>query len=108
MKPIQANIAGTMQKIVDFHMDESRDWVAELECGHQQHVRHNPPWTHRHWVTTPQGRLEHVGRELNCLACRPADSLRFSIVFACYSSRGTNSEQAGGPLRQIVIRAGQH
>jgi hypothetical protein len=50
MKPIQANVAGTMQKIVDFHMDESRDWVAELECGHQQHVRHNPPWTHRHWV----------------------------------------------------------
>jgi Protein of unknown function (DUF3565) len=71
MKPIEANPAGTMQKIVDFHMDESRDWVAELECGHQQHVRHNPPWTHRHWVTTPQGRLEHVGHELNCLACRP-------------------------------------
>ena len=66
---MQENVAGTMQKIVDFHMDESRDWVADLECGHQQHVRHNPPWIHRHWVTTPQGRLEHVGRELNCLAC---------------------------------------
>src|ERR1700682_578337 len=26
--------------------NESRDWVAELECGHQQRVRHNPPWTH--------------------------------------------------------------
>ena len=64
-------LPGMMQKIVDFHMNESRDWVADLECGHQQHVRHDPPWTHRHWVTTPQGRLEHVGQELNCVACRP-------------------------------------
>jgi hypothetical protein len=73
MKPTQAKAAWTMRKIVDFHLDENLDWVAELECGHQQHVRHNPPWTHRHWVTTPQGRLAHVGQELNCLACRPVD-----------------------------------
>jgi hypothetical protein len=33
--------------------------------------RHNPRWTHRHWVTTPQWRLDHVGRELNCSACGP-------------------------------------
>jgi hypothetical protein len=74
LKPMQAKVPGMMQKIVDFHMDESRDWVADLQCGHQQHVRHNPPWTHRHWVTTPQGRLEHVGQELHCLACLPEAS----------------------------------
>src|ERR1700730_9662984 len=27
-----------------FMPDETLDWVAELECGHQRHVRHNPPW----------------------------------------------------------------
>ena len=27
------------------------DWVAELECGHTQHVRHDPPWTNRPWVS---------------------------------------------------------
>jgi hypothetical protein len=43
MKPTQAQVAGTMRKIVDFHLDENLDWVAELECGHQQHVRHNDP-----------------------------------------------------------------
>jgi hypothetical protein len=64
MKPAQAKVAGTMRKIVDFHLDENLDWVAELECGH---------WTHAHWVTTPQGRLEHLGQQLNCLACRLAD-----------------------------------
>ena len=45
------------------------NWMATLECGHQQHVRHNPPWTDRHWVTTSEGRLEHIGHELNCSAC---------------------------------------
>ena len=52
-------------------LDERDDWVADLECAHQQRVRHDPPWTTRHWVTTPQGRREHPGRELECVACQP-------------------------------------
>ncbi|XOJ55260.1 DUF3565 domain-containing protein [Candidatus Pseudothioglobus sp. Uisw_016] len=27
-----------------FHLDEDNHWVADLSCGHTQHVRHNPPW----------------------------------------------------------------
>jgi hypothetical protein len=69
MKPLQLHEARIPRKIVDYHLDESSDWVAELECGHQQHVRHNPPWNKRHWVTTPQGRLEHIGHYLSCAAC---------------------------------------
>jgi hypothetical protein len=59
------------RKIIGFHQDEHLDWVAELECGHQQHVRHNPPWTNRAWVTTPEGRSEHLGNELPCPDCPP-------------------------------------
>ena len=66
---MQAKTAGTLRKIVDFRLDEVLDWVAELECGHEQHVRHNPPFIRAHWVTTPQGRLAHLGQELNCLVC---------------------------------------
>lgn len=69
MNPSQTHAADIPRKIVDFHLDEFFDWVADLECGHQQHVRHNPPWTNRHWVTTPQGRLEHIGQNLFCLIC---------------------------------------
>jgi Protein of unknown function (DUF3565) len=76
MKPMQAPAAGTPRKIVDFHLDERFDWVADLECGHQQHVRHNPPWTLRHWVTTPQGRSEHIGQELLCSVCSHESSNR--------------------------------
>lgn len=59
-----------MQKcIVGFHQDEERHWVAELECGHNQHLRHAPPWTTREWVTTPQGRARRIGTLLGCKKC---------------------------------------
>lgn len=57
------------QKIIAFHTDEHGDWVAELECGHQQHVRHSPPWTIRQWITTSEGRDQHLGHCLKCPAC---------------------------------------
>ena len=65
----QRQLEGQPRKIVGFHLDEKLDWVADLECGHQQHVRHNPPWTDRHWVTTVEGRQAHIGHALPCLAC---------------------------------------
>ncbi|HKT47334.1 MAG TPA: DUF3565 domain-containing protein [Candidatus Acidoferrales bacterium] len=58
-----------VQKICDFHQDEKGDWVADLKCGHTQHVRHNPPWVMHPWVVTPEGRAEHIGKELNCKIC---------------------------------------
>src|SRR6185437_14253136 len=44
------------QPISGFHRDDEGHWVAELACGHFQHVRHDPPWIERRWVTTPEGR----------------------------------------------------
>jgi hypothetical protein len=55
--------------IVGFHRDEQGDWVAELECGHGQHVLHRPPWELRPWATTEEGRREHLGKMLRCLRC---------------------------------------
>jgi hypothetical protein len=66
---------GIPRKILAFHQDEQLDWVAELECGHQQHVRHDPPWATREWVTTPEGRSKHIGHELLCLVCLRTGSL---------------------------------
>lgn len=53
------------QLIVGFHKDEHDDWVADLKCGHTQHVRHDPPWQLRPWVTTEEGRKSKIGMELN-------------------------------------------
>ena len=71
MKPRPVTVAVTTHKIVTFHLDEHSDWVAQLECGHEYHVGHTPLWNYRYWLTTPQGRLEYLGQELNCLACLP-------------------------------------
>jgi hypothetical protein len=57
------------QKIVAFHQDEHGDWVADLACGHGQHVRHRPPWELRPWVATEAGRRAHLGRLLRCVRC---------------------------------------
>ena len=49
------------RRITGFHQDEHGDWVAELECGHQQHMRHQPPWQLRPWVMTAAGRASFIG-----------------------------------------------
>lgn len=58
-----------LQPITGYHLDEDRHWVAELACGHNQHVRHDPPWQVRLWVTTEHGRETHLGMQLDCLKC---------------------------------------
>lgn len=57
------------QKIIGYHLDEEQHWVAELGCGHFQHVRHNPPWTVLPWVTTVEGRQQQLGMILICKKC---------------------------------------
>ena len=57
------------QRIIGYHQDEHGDWVADLECGHGQHVRHDPPWNERPWVVTPQGRQRMLGETLDCKKC---------------------------------------
>ncbi len=60
------------QKITGFHQDEEQHWVADLACGHTQHVRHDPPWQSRPWVITPEGRASKLGQLLNCKKCDEA------------------------------------
>lgn len=60
---------GILQPIVGYHLDDEQHWVAKLACGHNQHVRHNPPWITREWVTKPDTRNEMIGYLLNCVKC---------------------------------------
>ncbi len=55
--------------ITGFHQDEAGDWVAELACGHDQHVRHHPPFWSRPWVITAEGRADKVAQPLACPLC---------------------------------------
>ena len=57
------------QKITGFEKDEEGHCRAILECGHRQHVRHDPPITTREWVLTSEGRDSKIGLELYCKRC---------------------------------------
>src|SRR3569832_2957092 len=66
------------QNITGFHLDDEQDWVAELECGHNQHVRHRPPWINRPWVMTENGRASMLGHTLQCKLCV------FGVLCVCF------------------------
>jgi len=55
--------------IVGLRQDAEGDWVAELECGHAQHVRHRPPFEQRPWVLAEETRAERIGTLRDCPLC---------------------------------------
>ncbi|HEY2065426.1 MAG TPA: DUF3565 domain-containing protein [Gemmatimonadaceae bacterium] len=55
--------------IVGYRQDDEGHWIAELSCGHRQHVRHEPPWQVRPFVLTEEGRQAFLGTVLDCPHC---------------------------------------
>lgn len=62
------------QPITGYHTDDEGHWVAQLKCGHNQHVRHDPPRMYREWVTTQTGRDNMLGYQLECIKCNDGES----------------------------------
>ena len=58
------------QRIIGFRQDQEQEWIAELECGHAQHVRHDPPWQVFPWILDAAGRAAHIGTPLFCRWCQ--------------------------------------
>lgn len=84
-----------LRRIIGWHADEIGDWVAELDCLHGQHVRHQPPFRERPWVVTDEGRRSRVGTELDCPLCDRAE-LPDGLVLA----------RTVGPFDQASLPAG--
>jgi hypothetical protein len=57
------------RRVTGFAQDEEGHWVALLDCGHRQHMRHRPPFENRRWVTTDEGRASRLGVAVNCVRC---------------------------------------
>lgn len=57
------------QPITGFEQDDDGDWLARLQCGHTQHVRHRPPLEERPWVLRAEAREQMLDTKLNCLFC---------------------------------------
>lgn len=57
------------RKIIGFDKDDEGYWRAKLECGHFQHVRHQPPLITREWVLSHEGRNGKLGAQIKCKKC---------------------------------------
>ncbi len=62
-----------IRSIVAFHADLTGDWVAELSCYHNQHIRHRPPFQPRPWVDDAVGRAGRIGSPIDCPLCDRAE-----------------------------------
>ena len=91
--------------ITGFHCDEDGEWVAELSCGHGQHVRHRPPFQLREWVMDEQGRNEKLGAQLTCPLCDRAE-LPNGLTLVRSSPEWNEHTIPAGLLRDHRIAAG--
>jgi tellurite methyltransferase len=87
LAPLRPNLGAAMLRAIrGFRKDDEGAWVAELECGHPQHVRHSPPWQNYAWVQDPIGRQAKLGSPLDCLFCNmaalPAGLVRYKDTAA--------------------------
>ncbi|HTO73437.1 MAG TPA: DUF3565 domain-containing protein [Gemmatimonadales bacterium] len=62
------------RRIKSFRQDDEGVWIADLECGHSQHVRHDPPWQVRPWVVEEATRRARIGTPLFCRLCSPQEA----------------------------------
>jgi tellurite methyltransferase len=104
------------RRIVGFHLDPESDWVAELDCGHNQHVRHRPPFQMRPWVLNDDERAAQLGTPLDCPLCERGEapeSLRFSWRSARWDARTLPTglrrahKLASGTWGRLVVEAGR-
>jgi len=68
-----------LRPIASYHQDDVGDWVADLTCGHGQHVRHKPPFFLRPWVVTAEGRASMLGTPLDCVLCDREQAAGLSV-----------------------------
>ena len=101
--------------ITGFSLDDVGDWTALLSCGHPQHVRHDPPFVNRPWVTSAEGRAQRLGAMLDCGRC---DSMELPSAFVPFkrtpvfttdsipAGLRTNHSTAPGTWAKIVVTEG--
>ena len=84
------------QPITGFHLDAENHWVADLACGHKQHMRHDPPWMERPWILTEEGRRSRLGVELECKRCDETGRAVAEAVRAALAAAARDAYEEGG------------
>ncbi len=66
-----------------FRQDADGEWVVALDCGHERHVRHRPPFEVRPWLADEASRAAHLGTRIECGYCDDDEDLGGER--ACYA-----------------------
>jgi tellurite methyltransferase len=77
--------------MVGFDRDDEGHYRALLDCGHRQHVRHDPPLVERPWVLTGEGRASRLGQTLDCVRC---DRFEMPAHFVAYKETADFTEDS--------------
>lgn len=102
--------------LIGFRQDASGEWIAEFACGHGQHMRHQPPWQLRPWVTTEEGRNGQIGTSIDCSQCSqiavPAEAREYkrTAVFTeetLPQALRANHTTKAGTWARVVVSEGQ-
>ena len=91
--------------ITRFAVDELGESTAQLDCGHTQLVRHQPPFQLRPSVLTAEDRASMLGTALHCLACT---RLQWPADFVAYKRTPMFTAQSvpAGLLRDHATKRG--
>lgn len=91
--------------IVTFEADDAGDWVAQLDCLHRQHVRHDPPFRSAPWIADDQARAQRLGTALDCPLCDRAE-LPDDLEVARVTDTWTDETMPAGLRRSHRLAAG--
>jgi tellurite resistance-related uncharacterized protein len=86
------------RQITGFQLDSDQAWLAALACGHQRHVRHDPPWQERAWIQHREERESRIGSDLDCALCDQREIPEHYV--ASRSTPSFNAESIPAGLRR--------
>jgi len=55
--------------IASHRKDDAGTRVLGLDCGHERHVRHSPPWSHYPWALDDAACDRKLGESIECAHC---------------------------------------
>ena len=91
--------------MLGFTRDDDGDWVAQLDCRHRQHVRHDPPMRFAPWVLDDRERQARVGALLDCPLCDRAE-LPADLEVVRTTASWTEGTMPGGLRRDHRVATG--
>lgn len=58
-----------IERHITGYRQDGQHWNAVLSCGHEQGIRHRPPYRSNPWILSEAGRAGRIGARMACREC---------------------------------------